>query len=192
MCELKIQEKSFLQSFSLSFLTVQVLGPFSLLSFSPYKRDANITFLSSRLWLILLLTPINAHQYLLHIHRKSSVFLCLCSLLSHWAMTITLRPRKASKIISQTWCWSSIWSPSLIEWEDFTHHLFSDMFTVPTGINIWKAENLAKIFQNSSYKTTSFHVIDWGEMLYTVNIMFVDPAYSLISVQRKTDENIIE
>lgn len=34
----------------------------------------------------------------LHIHRKPTVFLCLCSLLSHWVMAITLIARKASKI----------------------------------------------------------------------------------------------
>lgn len=99
MCEPKIQEKSLLQNFSLSFLAAQFLGPFSLLSFSPYKRQANTTFLSSRPWLIPLLTLINAHHHLLHIHRKPTVFLCLCSLLSHWAMAITLILRKASKII---------------------------------------------------------------------------------------------
>ena len=99
MCEPKIQEKSLLQSFSLSFLTVQFLRPFSLLSFSSYKRHANIAFLSSGPWFIPLLTLINAHYLLLHMHRKPTVFLCLCSLLSHWATAITPWLRKASKAI---------------------------------------------------------------------------------------------
>lgn len=68
------------------------------------------------------------------------------------------------------------------------------MFTVPTGTNAWKAENLEEIFQNSSHKTTSIHLIDWDEILYIVNIlsMFVGSVYGLISVQKKTDENIFE
>lgn len=63
------------------------------------------------------------------------------------------------------------------------------MFTVPTGTNIWKAENPAKTFQNSSHKTTSFHLIDWEEMLYTVDIMFVDSVYGLNAKKNRWEHN---
>lgn len=66
-----------------SFLTVQFVGPLSLLSFSSYKRQGNTTFCSSRPWFIPLLTLINGHHHLSHIHRKPTVFLHLCSPLFH-------------------------------------------------------------------------------------------------------------